>query len=187
MTELESGLRADAQANRERILAAAREAFAASQDASLNSIAKAAGVGAGTLYRHFPGREALILALYRSEIEALVDLAPALVDAHPPLDAFRLWCARLADYGRIKYGLAEVIHATLTDRDRQETYWPMVGAVGRLLKACEASGDFRLGANPEDILLLLGFLWRIKPGHEGAAQAERLLSVVIDGLREPRA
>ncbi len=110
MAEDESGLRADAQANRYLILASARAAFAASPDASLNSIAKTAGVGAGTLYRHFPGRESLILALYRHEIETLVDLAQALIDTHPPIEAFRLWCARLADYGRIKHGLAEVIH-----------------------------------------------------------------------------
>ena len=184
MTEQESGLRADAQANRKRILAAAREAFAASPDASLNAIAKAAGVGAGTLYRHFPSREALILALYRNEIESLVDLAPTLVEAHPPVEALRLWCAKLAEYGRIKHGLADVIHAALTDRDREQTYRPMVGAVGRLLEAGEVSGDFRPGANPEDILLLLGFLWRVKSGPAGEAQAEKLLSLVIDGLRE---
>jgi AcrR family transcriptional regulator len=183
MAEKETGMRADAQANRDRILAVAREAFAAAPDASLNSIAKAAGIGAGTLYRHFPSREALILVLYRKEIAALVDLAPALLVEHPPIEAFRLWCDRLADYGRIKHGLADVIHATLTDRDHQETYWPMVDAPGRLLKACEASGDFRPGANPEDVLLLLGFLWRIKPGKAGNTQAKKLLAVVIDGLR----
>jgi len=176
-------MRADARANRDRILDVARSALAADPDASLNSIAKAAGVGAGTLYRHFPSREALILALYRKEIQALVDLAPLLTARHPPLEAFQLWCDRLAEYGRIKHGLADVIHATLTDSDHHATYWPMVGAVEHLLKACEASGDFRPGANPEDILLLLGFLWRIKPGHAGEAQAETLLALVIDGLK----
>jgi AcrR family transcriptional regulator len=183
MPEVDDSLRADARANRDRILDVAREAFAAAPDASLNSIAKVAGVGAGTLYRHFPTREALVLAVYRKEIQALVDLAPALVEAHPPLDAFKLWCDRLADYGRIKHGLADVIHATVTDQDHQATYWPMVNATGHLLRACEASGDFRKGVDPEDLLLLLGFLWRIKPGVEGEGQAERLLAVMIDGLR----
>src|SRR5580700_10735083 len=100
-------LRADAQKNRAKILDAARAALAAAPDASLNSIAKAAGVGPGTLYRHFPNREALVLAVYRQEIQALVDLAPALIAKHPPLVALRLWFDRLAHYGRIKHGLAD--------------------------------------------------------------------------------
>lgn len=183
MVEPSEPLRSDARANRERILAVARAAFAASPDASLNAIAKAAGVGAGTLYRHFPSREALVLALYRQEIQALVDLAPALVAAHPPLEAFGLWCERLADYGRIKHGLVDIIHAVVTDRDHQETYWPMVGAVGHLLKAGAASGDFGSDADAEDVLLLLGFLWRLPPGPEGAAQARRMQKLVVDGLR----
>lgn len=180
---LEDDLRADARENRDRILDMAREAFAADPDASLNSIAKAAGIGAGTLYRHFPNREALVLGVYRKEIQALVDLAPALAAEHPPLEAFARWCDRLADYGRIKHGLADAIHAAVTDRDHRETYWPMVGAVGHLLRACEASGEFRAGTDPEDVLLLLGFLWRIKPGAAGEAQAKTLLAVVIDGLK----
>src|SRR5690349_1926125 len=89
-------LRADARANRDRILDAARDSLATDPAASLNSIAKAAGVGAGTLYRHFPDRESLVLAMYRKEIETLVALAPALLRKHAPLKAFRIWCDRLA-------------------------------------------------------------------------------------------
>ncbi len=175
--------RADARQNCERILAAARVAFAASPDASLNSIAKAAGVGPGTLYRHFPTREALVLAVYRTEIAALVDLAPALIAARPPPEAFRAWCDRLADYGRMKHGLAEVLHAAITDRDHEETYWPMVGALDQLLKACAAAGAFRADVDAEDVLLVFGFLWRIKPGPGSKAQARRLIDLLIDGLR----
>lgn len=184
MIKEDEGLRADARANRDRILNLARSAFAADPQASLNSIAKMAGVGAGTLYRHFPSRDALILAVYRKEIEALVNLAPALTAEHTPLDAFRLWCERLAEYGRIKHGLAGVIHTMLTVRDHEETYWPMVGAVGHLLKACVASGEFHDGIDPEDVLLILGFLWRTKPGEAGKAQARTLLALVIEGLRK---
>jgi AcrR family transcriptional regulator len=176
-------LRVDAQLNRDRILDVARDALAADPQASLNSIAKMAGVGAGTLYRHFPSREALILGIYHKEIQALVDLAPQLLSKHPPLVAFRQWCARLAYYGRIKHGLADLLHAVITDRDFRETYGPMVDSVDRLLRACEKSGDFAPGADAEDILLLLGFLWRIEPGKAGETRAERLLDLVVGGLR----
>jgi AcrR family transcriptional regulator len=182
MIDDEDTLRSDARANRERILEIARNAFSKAPDASLNSISKAAGVGAGTLYRHFPTREALILAVYRKEIEALVALAPTLTAQHPPLEAFQLWCGRLAQYGRIKHGLADVLHAALTDRDHQDAYGPMVAAVDHLLRTCERSGDVLPGADAEDVLLLLGFLWRIRPGKAGAAQAKRLLALVFRGL-----
>lgn len=175
-------LRADAQLNRDRILEVARDALTADPEASLNSIAKAAGVGAGTLYRHFPSREALILGVYHEEIRALVDLAPQLLATHLPLQAFRKWCDRLAHYGRIKHGLSDVLHAAMTDRDLHQTYGPMVGAIDRLLKACEASGNFVPGADAEDVLLLLGFLWRIQPGIAGEARAKRLLDLVMRGL-----
>src|SRR5579875_3063949 len=110
-------LRADARENRDRILDVAREAFAADPAASLNSIAKAAGVGAGTLYRHFPSREALVLGVYRKEIDALVARAPMLLARHSPLQALRLWCDRLAESGRVKHGIADMLHAVISDRD----------------------------------------------------------------------
>ncbi len=81
-------LRADARANRDRILEVAHEGFTADPNASLNSIAKTAGVGAGTLYRHFPSRESLVLAMYRKEVEALTALAPALLSKHRPYRRF---------------------------------------------------------------------------------------------------
>lgn len=176
-------LRADAQLNRERILDVARDALASSPQASLNSIAKAAGVGPGTLYRHFPNREALVLGVYRQEIQQLVDLAPALLAKRRPLTALRLWFGRLANYGRIKHGLADVLHAAMNEGVLAETYGPMVGAIDLLLKACEASGSIRHGVDAEDVLLLMGFLWRIEPGHHGEARAERLLDLVMDGLQ----
>lgn len=182
MTEDER-LRADAQLNRRRILEAAREAFAATPDASLNSIAKAAGVGAGTLYRHFPTREALVLGVYRQEIQQLVDLAPALLEQHAPLVAMRLWFERLAHYGRMKYGINDVLHAAMTPGVQGETYGPMVDAIDQLLKAAEATGEIPARTDAEDLLLLLGFLWRIPPGRKAKLQADRLLDLVIAGLK----
>ncbi|WP_263385581.1 TetR/AcrR family transcriptional regulator [Granulicella arctica] len=111
-------LRADAKANKNRILEVARDALAADPAASLNSIAKAAGVGAGTLYRHFPSREALVLGVYRNEIDILAALAPTLLARHPPLHAFRTWCDRFAKFGRMKYGVADIVHASTSDQER---------------------------------------------------------------------
>ena len=111
MADEDERLRADARANRDRILEVARVALAADPDASLHSIARTAGVGQGTLYRHFATREALVLSVYRREIDALVELAPALLAEHPPLRAFRTWCDRFAQAGRRKHGMAAVIDA----------------------------------------------------------------------------
>jgi len=175
--------RADALHNRDRILEVARDAFAASGDASLNSIAKQAGVGPGTLYRHFPNREALVLAVYRHDVQQLADSAPLLLDEHPPLAALRLWFDRLAYYGKIKHGLADVLHAVTSDGLAGETYGPVIGAITLLLRACEQADSIRSGIDPDDVLLLLGFLWRIDPGGDGDARASRLLDLVMDGLR----
>ena len=175
-------LRADAQANRDRILDVARDALAADPGASLNSIAKAAGVGAGTLYRHFPSREALVLGVYRNEIDALVKLAPTLLTKHPPLQAFRLWCDRLAQFGRMKYGVADIVHAATSDQNLPETYTPMLSAVRQLMDACEGSGDIHPVADAEDFLMLLGLLWRIPPTPAGEARVKRLLALAFRGL-----
>ncbi len=175
-------MRADARANRNHLLEVARDALAADPAASLNSIAKAAGVGAGTLYRHFPSREALVLGVYRQEIEALVAQAPALLTKHPPLSAFRRWCERIAKFGRIKHGVADMLHAVISDQDLKETYGPMLGAVRQLMNACETAGDIRPGTDPEDVLVLLGLLWRIPPDPAGIARADRLLALVFRGL-----
>ena len=175
-------LRADARANRDRILDVAREALASDPAASLNSIAKAAQVGAGTLYRHFPSRESLVLGVYRKEIDTLVALAPALLAKHPPLQAFRTWCDQLAKFGRMKYGVADIVHAATSDQDLQETYRPMVGAVRQLIEACEGSGDILHGNDPEDFLVLVGLLWRIPPDAAGQARVKRLLAVAFRGL-----
>jgi AcrR family transcriptional regulator len=182
MADEDEKLRADARANRDRILDVAREAFAVDPAVSLNAIAKTAGVGAGTLYRHFPSREALVLGVYRKEIDALVALAPRLLAEHPPLRAFQLWCDRLAELGRVKHGIADMLHAVITDRDFQESYWPMLEAVRTLLNACEASGEIRPGADAEDLLMLVGLLWQIPPTPAGEARVKRLLALIFRGL-----
>ena len=175
-------LRGDARANRDRILDVARTALAADPEVSLHAIARTAGVGQGTLYRHFPTREALVLGVYRKEIDALVTLAPALIAEHRPLQAFRSWCDRFAQYGRRKQGIAAMVRAAMSDRDFQDTYWPMVDAVRRLIEACERSGEIAPGTEAEDVLQLLGCMMQIPPTPEGEARAERLLALVFRGL-----
>jgi AcrR family transcriptional regulator len=176
-------LRADAQHNRQRILDVAREAFAASGDASLNSIAKKAGVGPGTLYRHFPSREALVLAVYQDDVQKLADSAAELLAANPPLRALRLWFDRLAYYGTIRHSLADVLHSATRDGLARDTYAPVVGAMSSLLAAGVREGSVRTGIDADDVLLLLGFLWRTDPGSDAATRTARLLDLITDGLR----
>ena len=178
----DENVRADARANRDRILAVARDALAADPAASLNCIAKAAGVGAGTLYRHFSSREALVLGVYRNAIDRLVALAPMLLTKNSPIEAFRMWCNRLVIFGKMKYGIADIVHAATSDKDTQEIYLPMLGAIRQLIDACIESGDIRTGTDPEDILLLVGLLWRIPPGPAGEARVKRLLALTFRGL-----
>ena len=172
--------RKDARTNRERILTAARSAFTASSNASLSAIARQAGVGIGTLYRHFPSREALIVELYRHEIQHLIDLAPGLLETHTPLEALRLWFGEVARYGQLKYGAAEVIHAATSD---DEYYEPFVRAIAVLLDQGAAAGELKKGLDPEDVLLQLSVLWRIDPRRGGGARAARILDLIIDGLQ----
>src|SRR6185503_11372370 len=140
--------------------------------ASLNSIAAGAGVGIGTLYRHFPTREDLLLAVYRNEVQQLVDAAPALLETEPPLAALRSWLDRLAYYGMAKAGLKDALAAS-HDRLNAETYGPVVGAVALLLDANERAGTIRLGVSADDVLLMLGFLWRLDPNSDWQERSRR--------------
>lgn len=175
-------LRSDAAQNRERILAVARVALTEDGDASLNSIAKLAGVGPGTLYRHFPNREALVLEVFRTEVQKLVDWASELLRSHAPLDAFRIWSTRLASYVTIKRGLAEALTGAAHDAVTAESHGPVIAGITALLDAGVADGTIRPGVDPDDLLLLMGALWRVS-GPDGDRQVERLLDLMISGLR----
>jgi AcrR family transcriptional regulator len=176
-------VRAHALRNREHILQVASEALAESGTTSLNVIAKRAGVGAGTLYRHFPTREDLILTVYQRDVEHLVDSVPDVLSAHPPLDSFRIWFQTLADYIRVKHGLGEALHTAAAQNTINETYAPVIAAVTVLLQACAADSSLRAGLDPGDVLLLMGFLWRTPSTDAGREQAGRLMELVIEGLR----
>jgi AcrR family transcriptional regulator len=169
--------------NRVSILEAAHDLLTESPAASMNEIAKRAGVGAGTLYRHFPSREDLILAVYRRDIGKLVNAVDDILATHAPLEAFTTWFETLAAYVRVKHGLGEALHNAAVHDAINETYAPVEAAVGRLLDACVADGSVRPGLEPADVLLLMGFLWRVPPGQPGLDQGRRLTAIALDGMK----
>lgn len=175
--------RSDGLDNRARILRAASAAFTLDPAASLQSIAKAAGVGQGTMYRHFPHRESLLLAVYRQDVEALIASAPRLLAEHDPLDALREWFGQLASYGRIKHGASLAIEAATQAALGGEYYSPVVDALGSLLDAAKAKGQVRADTDPDEVLILVSFLWKVDSGPEWQARTSRMLQIVLDGLR----
>jgi AcrR family transcriptional regulator len=175
--------RADALLNRERILAVSYAAFAADPKVSLNAIAKLAGVGPGTLYRHFPTREDLLLAVYQQEVQVLVQAVDGLLAQYPPGEALRVWFLRLADLVQVKHGLGEALQTAAAQHVVNQTHAPVTAAIGVLLAACEQAGEVRPGLDPADVLLMMGFLWRAEPDEAGRRRARRVLDLAIHGLR----
>jgi len=175
-------LRSDARDNRDRILTIARDALAVDPKASMHSIAKAAGVGQGTLYRHFPTREALLLGVYRDGIEALVQLAADLPTKMGPLEALQTWCEQFTDYGRKKHGVAEAVRGAMSPKDFDETYWPMVAALRSLMNSCIEAGVVRQPIDAEDFLQYLALLLHLPGNEEGIAREKRLLALAFRGI-----
>jgi AcrR family transcriptional regulator len=132
---------------------------------------------------HFPTREDLILALYQHEVQAVVDSVPEVLAEQEPLEVLRAWFLQLAEYVRLKHGLGEALHTAVAQNVINDTYAPVTAAVAQLLNAAEQAGQVRSGLDPADILLLMGFLWRVGPGRPGGLQAERILDIVIRGLQ----
>ena len=183
----ERPLRADARRNRERVMAAARDAFAANGErATLDDIARRAGVGPGTLYRHFPDRETLLESVYRDEIEALCARTKGLAEHYPPREALAEWLRLQFDYIKTKRGLGTAVKQMLgTDNDTMRLCKDaMRGAVGDLLRRAQASGDIREEVEPTDVLRLVHGV--VMATESDPDSAERLLGYVLDGLRPPR-
>jgi AcrR family transcriptional regulator len=171
-------VRSDAQQNRERILTVARELFASDGATSMNLVAQRAGVGAGTLYRHFATREALVLAVYEAEVERVVDSASRLLERHEPLEALRLWTTDLVEVMRRKHGLGDALSQAGREAASERSYGPVVAA---MLDAGKADGSVRGDADPEDFLQLTAGMWRAAPGP--VDRSPRMLALVLDGLR----
>jgi AcrR family transcriptional regulator len=177
--------RSDARRNRDAILAAALQAISESPDASLNAIAKRAGVANATLYRHFPTRGELVLAVYEQEVQRLVDAAGELLQEHAPIDALRSWVERLARYAVTKHGLADALRKATTpgsDLASTGTYVAIVAALDRLLQANISAGTLRAGLDPDDVILALAGLWQLDPASDWRAQARRIYDIVLTGL-----
>lgn len=177
-------LRADAQENRARIVEIAREAFASDGSATMQSIARAAGVGQGTLYRRFPTREALLVEVYREDFEALTAAAGGLLEQHSPIEALRRWFDALAAFGHMKHALSDVLDAVTRAELHDEQYERILAAVAELLDAGKARGEIRADVEPDEVFPLLSFLWHVAPKAE--ERTGHLLDLVVDGLREPR-
>jgi AcrR family transcriptional regulator len=177
--------RSDARENRSRILEVARTELTRSADAALMTIAKKAGVGQGTLYRHFPTREALILEVYRHESEALADSAAELLKTRPPDQALRQWMDRLAEYSVTKTALAKAISqgALIAAGPANPSYAVVAAAIDRLLRANEEAGTIRSGVTADDFILATAGLWMIDSNGDWKHRADRLLNFVMDGLR----
>ena len=147
--------RTDAQRNRERILKVAKEAFTRSgADASLDDIAKQAGVGAGTLYRHFPTRDALIEAVYRTEVEKLAAAEPKFAEAMPPIEALRAWMLLFVDYIATKQIIAPA-HVGCPSKLYEGSRAQIQGVINGLVKRAIKSGDIRKDFDPFDLLRAL--------------------------------
>jgi AcrR family transcriptional regulator len=180
--------RSDATANRDRIVEVARAELSAANGAvdelRLHRVAKAAGVGQGTFYRHFPTREHLLAEVYREELTQLVELVGPLLEAHPPLEALGRWLDRLVEYARVKRGVLAAIEASAWQDLWAEQHHRLDAALDTLLQRGRAAGEIRGGVDATDAILLLGALSRI-PDTEWDRRAPVVVQVVLAGLRPP--
>ncbi|GAA1253847.1 TetR/AcrR family transcriptional regulator [Pseudonocardia aurantiaca] len=177
--------RADAAENRARIIQAARAVIASSDELRLNAIAKQAGVGQGTLYRHFPTREDLLAEVYRQDVDELVAAAPALLAEHEPVAALARWFDQVADYARVKRGVFAAVEVAVWKDLSAHSLGPIGDALTTLLDAGKADGTIRPDVDARDVILLIGYLSRLGEA-EWDARARHLLDVVLDGLRRRR-
>ena len=181
-------MRADARRNRERLLAVAVEAFSTApteSEVSLESIARGAGVGIGTLYRHFPTREALIEAAYRNEVDRLCQAADQLLATEPPAVALRSWMDRFVDYMTTKHGMADALRAVIASGADPfaPTRGRLLGTVKMLVVAAVADDTIRADANPDDVLKGMSGVSLVAGAADQREQAARLLDLLMDGLR----
>jgi AcrR family transcriptional regulator len=177
-------VRSDARENRARILQVAREAFAEGGDVSMNQIAQRAGVGPGTLYRNFPTREALVLAVYRHEVDRLIESVQELLTTLPPLEALRQWTTDLVAAMRKKHGLGDALSPSAHQAITEQTYGPVIAAITQLLDAGKRDGTIRADADPRDFLQFTGALWRAALGPEDRSPS--MLALILDGLSADR-
>lgn len=178
--------RADAERNRRALLDAARTALADGAGSfSLEAVARAAGVGIGTLYRHFPTREALVTAAYEAQVEDLLAQAGTLLESLPPREALREWLRQFAQFATTKRGMLDALRVGMLESAQQHDVAGvrdrMAEAIAPILAAGAAEGSLRADARAEDIVLLAA--GALMPVHVDAARTARLLDLVLDSLR----
>jgi AcrR family transcriptional regulator len=178
--------RADAQRNRGRILEVAKREFTRSgANASLEDIAKKAGVGPGTLYRHFPAREDLLVAVYRSEMEKLAAAEQTLADSMPPVEALRAWLLMFVDAVETKHVIAPVLNTLVGDPKKvfEPFHSPIHQALRALVKRAIKNGDIRKDLDPIDLLRAIVGVANVSASPDWQQSAKRLVDILITGSR----
>ncbi|MCD5987959.1 TetR/AcrR family transcriptional regulator [Pseudomonas sp. CDFA 553] len=177
-------MRSDARKNRERILAVAVEELTIDPAIPLSTIAKKAGVGQGTFYRHFPTREKLVFEVYQFEMQQVASLAEELLAAKPPKEALREWMDCLAEYAMTKAGLAAAIQqaASVYEFPGKSGYAPVQTAAELLLRANEKAGSIRSGITNDDFFLAIAGIWQMDAQSDWRPRLARLMNLVMDGL-----
>ena len=178
--------RADAERNRERILAVAKQEFTRlGASASLEDIIKKAGVGPGTLYRHFPTREELLVAVYQSEMQKLAAAERELADSMSPVDALRAWLLLFVGAIETKQIIAPVLNTLVGDPKKvfEGSYASLHEAIRALVKRAIKSGDIRRDLDPFDLLRALIGVSHIASGPGWQQSARRLVDILITGSR----
>jgi AcrR family transcriptional regulator len=176
-------VRADARRNTDALLAAAAEVFATSGvDAPVRQITAKAGVGAGTLYRHFPQRSDLIAAVFRHEVDACADAAPALAARYEPVEALSRWLQRFAGFVGTKRGLSAALHSGDSAYESLPAYFDQrfLPVLGELLETAAKAGEVRSDVDPYDLLRATANL--TLPGDDDG-HARRMVALLVDGLR----
>jgi AcrR family transcriptional regulator len=178
--------RADARKNRDRILEVAKQEFTRSgASASLEEIAKKAGVGPGTLYRHFASREALIEAVYRTEVEKLAAAQRNFAETMPPIEALRAWMLLFVDYIAAKKIIAPALNTLMGDPKKvfEASYTLVWEAIRALVKRAVKSGDIRKDLDPIDLLRALIGVANVSSSPDWQQSARRLVEILILGAR----
>lgn len=179
-------LRADARRNRGRILEAAREAFTrCGAEAGLDDIARQAGVGAGTLYRHFPSREELLKAVYQTEIEKLAAAERRFAATLPPVAALRAWLLLFVETIAAKQVIAPALNALVENPKKvfESSHAQMAEALRSLVQRAIASGDIRSDLDPSDLLRALIGVAHVATTPDWQPSARRLVDILIAGSR----
>ncbi len=178
-------LRADARQNYERLIAAATAAIGElGANVSLEEVAKRAGVGIGTLYRHFPNRQALLEAIYRDQVNANCALGRELLATKPPAEALSLWLHALLTYNLTTRGLKEALMAGEISPQISECKLNMHAVGGELLMRAQEAGAVRRDIEITDLLRLThSIALMVEPGAEGTARAERVFEMMVAGLK----